>query len=183
MHKNGTGKLSFRKPDMKDGGAVWELVRDSGKLDLNSAYSYLMLCDMFRDTCCVALHEGQTAGFVSAFRKPGDSETLFIWQIGVAAELRGRGVGNRLLKELLTREENADIRYLEATISPGNEASRQLFLRLAHELGGTCLISAYYGADLFPGTTKHDEEQLFRIGPIKLDWNMDQLKRMEEIGK
>lgn len=158
--------LLFRKPEKEDGTNVWKLIKRTGNLDVNSSYSYLMLCDMFRDTCCVAVHNERLCGFASGFRKPAEPDTLFIWQIAVDPLLRGNGIGGKLLGELLKRDENRGIRYIEATIGPNNLASRQLFIRLAEKLGSTCIIREHYNADMFPES--HEEELLFRIGPIRL---------------
>lgn len=158
--------IRYRQPVKKDGSEVWRLVRDSGGLDLNSVYSYLMLCDFFRDTCRVAESEGQIVGFASAFRKPDDPQTLFVWQIAVDPGLRGRGVGRSMLKELIDSDKNADIRFIEATIGPNNIASRSLFLGLAQSVGAECSMANHYAAELFPGPEAHDDELLFRIGPI-----------------
>lgn len=166
MNRREPPSIRYRQPEMKDGSEVWRLVRDSGGLDLNSAYSYLMLCDLFRDTCRVAESEGQIVGFASAFRKPDDAQTLFVWQIAVDPGLRGRGVGRSMLKELIDGEKNADIRYVEATIGPNNIPSRSLFLGLAQSFGAECSMATQYCAELFPGPDPHDDELLFRIGPI-----------------
>lgn len=165
INKNET-ELAFRKPEASDGQAVWKLVKRAGGLDVNSAYSYILLSDMFRDTCCVVMQDERTLGFVSAFRKPTGQRTLFVWQIAVDPTLRGNGIGSKLLKELLLREENHDIRYVEATIGPDNLASRQLFIRLANTFGAECNISEQYAASLFPES--HNDELLYRIGPLQL---------------
>lgn len=157
----------LRRPETDDGTDVWKLVKRAGNLDVNSVYSYLMLCEMFRDTCCVAFQDERLYGFVSGFRKPAEPNTLFIWQIAVDPLLRGNGIGGKMLRELLAREENRDIQYVEASISPHNPASRQLFIRLAEKLGTECAVSAHYSAAMFP--EPHDEELLFRIGPIRIE--------------
>ncbi|MFD0959005.1 diaminobutyrate acetyltransferase [Paenibacillus chungangensis] len=176
------GKLLYRMPSVEEGAKAWELVRDSGVLDLNSAYSYLMLFDLFRDTCCVAVEEGELVGFVSAFRKPTETSTLFVWQIGVSAKMRGRGVGKALIRQLLQRVGTANVQYIEATISPGNMPSSKLFQSVADELGAECAIRDYYSSELFPGDGHHDDERLYRIGPFRLQettWKQS----LEEAGK
>jgi L-2,4-diaminobutyric acid acetyltransferase len=60
----------FRKPTKEDGAAVWELIKHTGVLDLNSSYSYLMWCDIFSGTSVVAQREGETVGFISGFINP-----------------------------------------------------------------------------------------------------------------
>src|SRR5690625_1790424 len=44
----------LRQPVIADGAAIWSLIRDTGVLDVNSAYSYLMLSKFFTQTCVVA---------------------------------------------------------------------------------------------------------------------------------
>lgn len=158
-----TASLIFRKPSKQDGAAMWQLVRDSGGLDLNSSYAYLMMADIFPDTCAVACMDDKLAGFIIGYRKPQQPETLFIWQIGVDASCRGHGVGRKLLEELLQREENAAVRFVEATVSPDNIASRALFLGLAARRQAGCTVQEYYPCSLFPPSEQHEEELLFRI--------------------
>ncbi|MOA08968.1 L-2,4-diaminobutyric acid acetyltransferase [compost metagenome] len=72
-----------------------------------------------------------------------------------------------MLREILEREQNKHIRYVEATISPDNTASQRLFLSLAEECGCTFAITEKYGLSLFPEGMNHDLELLYRIGPIR----------------
>ncbi len=83
----------FRVPGAEDGAKVWELIRQAGSLDLNSPYSYLMLCDYFRDTCVVAEDNFGIVGFLSAFRSQKREDTLFIWQVAVAGTHRKKRTG------------------------------------------------------------------------------------------
>lgn len=168
MPQTGASIIRYRKPDKEDGGKVWELIRSAGTLDLNSAYCYIMLCDYFRDTCIVAEQDGKLAGFVSAFRPPGREDTLFVWQIAVASEYRGRGIGKALLQELLAGCGKPSVRYVEATISPSNQASRSLFASIAKRYGSVCNVEEGYPAELFPGGASHEEECIYRIGPLQI---------------
>ena len=49
----------LRAAEAADGPAIWKLVRDSRVLDLNSLYSYLLICRHFGDTCVVAETSGE----------------------------------------------------------------------------------------------------------------------------
>lgn len=161
-----------RATDAKDGAAVWQLIKEAGTLDLNSPYCYVMLGDLFRDTCAVARNGTEAIGFMSAFRRPDAPDTLFVWQVAVAAEARGRGVAKTLLREILTRKGNESIRYVEATIGPENAASSRLFRSLAEEYGCGCAVTEQYGVSLFPESTRHDQELLYRIGPLDSSVNV-----------
>jgi len=140
-------------------------VRNTQVLDVNSVYSYLMLCKLFPDTCVVAETAGAVVGFVSAFRSPVSVKTLFIWQVAVAKSQQGQGLATALLHELLERKVCEDICYLEATIAPSNAASQSLFRKLAKQYGLQCDVSDYFPKHLFPGSG-HEAELLFRIGPM-----------------
>jgi L-2,4-diaminobutyric acid acetyltransferase len=161
------GGITFRGTTTADGAEIWRLVRESGVLDENSCYAYLLLCRDFADTCLVAERVGEIVGFVTAYRPPNRSESIFVWQIGVAAAARKQGLGKRLLKQLLARPACSDVRFLEATVSPSNRASRRLFESVAEELGVACDVSAGFAASDFRyQDADHDAEDLFRIGPL-----------------
>ncbi|PTM59620.1 diaminobutyrate acetyltransferase [Desmospora activa DSM 45169] len=155
----------FRAPRKEDGLDVWRLIKEAGTLDLNSPYSYLMLCDLFSDTCVIAEEKGKIVGFVSAFLSPDSPDTIFIWQVGVAQSQRGKGLGKRLLREVLRRKACAGVRFLEATVSPSNIPSQSLFRSLAREKKTNCRTRKRYGEELFPGNG-HEAEWTFRIGPL-----------------
>lgn len=162
-----TNEMIYRPPTIEDGISIWRLVRDSGVLDLNSVYAYLLLCKDFVETCAVAEVDGKVLGFVTAYRPPGREDSLFIWQIGVDPTLRGRGVAGRLIQELLHRESCGGVTTLEATIGPSNEASHALFAALAKWLGAGLSKQPYFDARLFPDKG-HEPEDLIRIGPFKI---------------
>ncbi len=158
--------LTYRKPTAQDGQQVWQLVKDTGVLDLNSSYAYIMFCDYFADTCTVAEEAGKIVGFVSAFRSPKNPSALFVWQVAVDASQRGKGVATSLIQDVLKRESCQDVSALELTISPSNEASQSLFKRIARELNCEIKVSEGYPAAWFPGGA-HEDEDVYQIGPIR----------------
>lgn len=158
----------IRKPDARDGAEMWRIVKASGKLDVNSSYCYLMLGKYFRNTCAVATIDRKTVGFVSGFRHPDRPDTWFVWQIAVAAEARGKGLGRKLLEHVLSRRENEDIRFVETNIAPSNAASQALFAGFARDRGLACRITEGFTPEMFPEEGAHEEEQLFQIGPFPI---------------
>lgn len=172
-------KLHFREPRVEDGDQVWTLVKEAQILDLNSSYSYLMLCKFFRDTCVVAECNNKVVGFVSAFRPPTDDQSIFVWQVVVDRSQRGKGLASRLLKEVLRREACKEVRYVTATISPSNEPSQGLFKRLAKDMNTECQVSEFFSEEMFPGEG-HEKELLFRIGPFNLKQNEEVQKVLYE---
>lgn len=148
----------------EDGPAVAALVRQTGVLDPNSTYAYVLLGDRFGEHCLVAEDDGRVAGFVSGFLDPRDPSTLFLWQIGVAPTAQGMGLGARLLRAFAARPAHAGATALETTIAIDNAASEALFRAFAREQGAAFTERGRYPSDLLDG---HTCEIVFRISPLE----------------
>src|SRR5690606_29515259 len=79
--------LSFRAARPTDGAAIWQLVKATGKLELNSAYFYLVFATDFGDTCLVAEQNGRLVGAVIGYHPPRQPDAAFVWQVGVLPDL------------------------------------------------------------------------------------------------
>ncbi|MDQ0300826.1 L-2,4-diaminobutyric acid acetyltransferase [Salibacterium salarium] len=156
--------LTFEKPKVEDGADMWELVKNS-TLDLNSSYKYIMMCEFFAETCVVAKEKDELVGFVTAFIPPEKQDTVFVWQVGVDPSQRGKGLASRLINDLVQRVSDKNVEYLEATVTPSNEASQALFKKVARTHETNCEVSECFAEDLFPGD-EHEAELTFRIGPL-----------------
>lgn len=154
--------LTLRRTRAADGPVLWRMAKESGTLDLNSPYAYAMWADRFHATSVIAERDGEPAGFVLGFRIPGRDHVLFVWQVAVGHDFRGRGLGGRMLDELVAA---AGSTAVEATVTPSNEASRALFQSLAKRHGCACTESPYYTTAHFP-STDHEAEPLLHIGPL-----------------
>ncbi|GEK46620.1 diaminobutyrate acetyltransferase [Halomonas pacifica] len=163
---NPQSPLFIRKPNPDDGWGIYELVKACPPLDVNSAYAYLLLATQFRDTCAVATNEeGEIVGFVSGYVKSNAPDTYFLWQVAVGEKARGTGLARRLVEAVMRREEQAEVRHLETTITPDNEASWGLFTRLADRWQAPLNSREYFSTDQLGG--EHDPENLVRIGPFQ----------------
>lgn len=158
--------MTFRPPTARDAAAIWRELPAIGNLERNSAYAYLLLCSHFASTSIVAEREGRVVGFVLGYRPPTDPDALFVWQVGVTPEARGRGLARRLLDEVLVRPGCRGVRHLTATVSPDNAASLALFRSLARRRGVPCEEAGCFPAALFP--EPHPDENLLRIGPLQV---------------
>lgn len=156
--------IQIRKPSASDGAAVWALAKQAG-LDENSVYCYLLLCHQFADSTAVALSDEQIVGFSAGFRLPDNPETLFVWQVGVAAEFKGKGLARALILWLCQQPAHP-VHRIEATVTPTNIASQKLFSSVANAL---CAPWEYehtlFSREDF-GAAAHDAEKLFCIGPF-----------------
>lgn len=160
----GTEGVHYRTPRAEDGIAVWQLVREAGTLELNTAYFYLIFCSDFQDTSLVAEHDGQIIGAILGYRPPKSPDTIFCWQVGVLPSWRGKGLASRMLKAWSDHARDDSIQYVTATVAQDNQASDRLFRRFARETGVSCEVSPHFTADLLP--PDHCPEPIYRIGPL-----------------
>lgn len=157
--------LIFRKPKDTDGYAVHDLIKDCPPLDRNSVYAYLLLCTHHADTCVLVENDGELIGFLSAYIPPGEEDTLFVWQVAVAAEGRGLGLATRMLNEILERPEMAHINQIQTTITRDNAASWRLFESFAESVDANCSNEVMFcRKEHFEG--RHKTEHLVTIKPI-----------------
>ncbi len=154
--------IDLRSPTLSDGAAMWRLTRDTGVLDLNSSYQYLLWCRDFSTTSVVAVNaDEEVLGFITAFLRPEDTSTLMVWQVGVDDAARGQGLAGRMLDYLVT---TTGAQTLETTVTDDNAASNRLFASLAQRHAAAHDITPLFTPELYPDG--HDTEYLHRIGPL-----------------
>lgn len=161
--------IHFGRPAVTDGPALWHLIGACPPLDRNSPYCYLLLATHFAATSVVAQTGSALAGAITGYRLPDDPDTLFVWQVAVHPNFRGRGLGARMLDALLAAPGCAGVRHVETTVTPDNRASNAMFEAFARRHGVTVARGAGFAAALFPpvpGAAPHAPEECLRIGPL-----------------
>lgn len=157
--------FQFRPLEPTDGMALHRLVAECSPLDPNSSYCNLLQCSHFGSTSMAAVCDGELYGSVTGYRIPDRPDTLFVWQVAVHPRARGHGLARTLLRKLVAQPALRDIRFIETSITPGNEASWRLFTGFATELHAEMARSVMFDRDLhFRGA--HETEHLVRIGPV-----------------
>jgi L-2,4-diaminobutyric acid acetyltransferase len=157
--------LHFRSASPRDGAPLWRLVQNTGALEPNTPYAYLLLASDFGSTCLVAEQDGQVQGAVIGYHPPEQPRTAFVWQVGLMPALRGRGLGLELLQRWIALPANLQCEWVTATVADDNTASQALFRRFAALHGAPCEVRPHFTADLFP--MEHPPEPLYRIGPLQ----------------
>ncbi|MFE2580631.1 diaminobutyrate acetyltransferase [Streptomyces sp. NPDC059378] len=159
--------LHIDRPSVSDGAALWRIAKDSGTLDLNSSYSYLLWCRDFAGTSAVARgQDGRPVGFVTGYVRPERPHTLLVWQVAVDRAHRGRGLAAALLDGLTARiAAEHPLTCVETTITPDNTASERLFTSYAARHGAGVTREVLFAAGHFPDGP-HAPEVLYRIGPL-----------------
>lgn len=159
------GQVAYRRPRKADGAAIWALIRSIEALDDNSLYCNLLQCSHFADTCALAELDGRPLGWISAYLPPDKPDTLFVWQVAVHPDARGRGVARQLIHELLQRHSCHKVRRIHSTITRDNAASWALFRAIAGDLNASITDDAHFERDAHFGG-RHATEHLVEIGPF-----------------
>lgn len=157
--------LHIWAPTPRDGVTVAELVRATQVLEPATGYAYVMMTDLFGDTCAVATLGNEPAGCVVAMRPPRTPEALFVWQIGVHPRAQRRGIAHAMLDAILARPACAGVCEVRATVAPSNTTSEAMFHTFAERRGGRVEREGGYAAELFPEA--HEAEHLLRITGLR----------------
>lgn len=115
--------------------------------------------------------QGRLVGFVAGYRPPDRPGTLFVWQVAVASDQRGRGVAGTMLDGLVARLlPHSGVRRVETTVTSRNVASDRLFRSFAARWGASVDCRPFLSAGDFPVEAgEHDDEVLYTLGPVQRD--------------
>lgn len=161
--QNSHNELNFRKPVLNDGYAIYQLIKASPPLDLNSSYLYFLQASHFSDTCIVVEQDDAIIGFISAYYRPDKPQCLFVWQVAIAESARGRGLAKAMLLGLIKNQPSDSVMTeLACTISPSNKASQGLFSSFAKTHGLIMETSPFINEAHF-GEDNHEAEDLYII--------------------
>ena len=118
----------IRPATAADVPALLDLVRDTGTLDLHTAYTYWAL--VHAGLVLVAERDGGLVGLLTAIRAP-DGEATLLWQVGLRQAERGTGLSQRLLDAFLDRARALGVGTVTLTIAEDNRASQGMMRRFA----------------------------------------------------
>lgn len=157
--------IALAQPTLADATGIHQLIADTGVLDVNSLYAYLLICRDFAATSVVAREDDLVVGVITGYIPPSRPHALFVWQAAVADSARGLGLAGRMLDDLVNRLGDR-IHALETTVSPSNRASRRFFEKFAARRGAAIHEDEGFPASLFPDGN-HEAEPRLVIGPLR----------------
>ncbi len=150
-------------PTIGDAKCIYNLIKKSKPLDVNSQYLYMLQTTYFNDTCIVAKQYEEVVGFVSGFIHPKDENIFFVWQVAVDSNFRGQNIAFSMLKQLFESSKLSNIKYIHTTISPSNIASQKVFEKFAKIFEFDKEISIFATKDYFEEA--HEDELLYMMKP------------------
>lgn len=111
-------------------------------------YIYWMLGRNFPSTCLVAEKNGRILGYIGALLS-AEKQTVFVWQIAVKSDERGRQIGRRLLENVVIAAKNMGITQLEIGINDENIICRCMVEKLVQDLESTITEKEKYKGEGF----------------------------------
>ncbi len=159
----------LRPPVASDAIAIQRLVTATEVLDVNSTYTYLLMATDFASTSIVADKDGEICGVITGYHPPMRPQVLFVWQVAVAQNTQGTGLGGTMLDSLVERvrsDRHGHPLTVEATVAPSNSASRALFGGFARRHGVPLVEQSHFTSAQLAADQAHEDEPILRIGPI-----------------
>jgi L-2,4-diaminobutyric acid acetyltransferase len=163
--------FNFRTPVAEDAQSIFDLAQPyKPYIGTNPRYTYLLIATHFQKTSVVVedVQSKQIVGFISGYLVPDTAEkTLFLWEIGVREGFHGNGLYLRMIHHLITKINPV---WVEATTNPSNRSSVERLGILSKDMNAKLSASVLFKEALF-GASNHEDELLYRIGPIHAQKN------------
>ena len=157
--KRSTGRnhhnMKIRTARPEDAGEIHGFIGKIEGLVQHPGHFYSIMARYFGDSFFLMEEDSRIIGLVWGFISQMDTDTLFLWQIGVAGEYRGKGVSYRLLDRFISYAREKGCMRVRATVETGNFASWKMFEKAKFETvseGETIVVHGkkalvnYYGS-------------------------------------
>jgi L-2,4-diaminobutyric acid acetyltransferase len=164
VYSKNNNKIKITFPTKKNGSAVAKLIRCCPTLDLNSTYHYLIQSHYFSKPCSIAFDNKKVVAFVSGFINSSKNNSLFIWQVAIDENYRGKELGIELIEFILNQNKNLD--SIETTVTKNNISSRRMFQKICEKYKSRISELILFDKEK-DFANKHDSEMLIKIGPFK----------------
>jgi L-2,4-diaminobutyric acid acetyltransferase len=159
--------FNFRVPVTEDAQLIYALAQPfKPYIGNNPLYNNLLVTAHFRQSSVVVEDKKtkEIVGFISGYIVPDrDEKTLFFWEIGVKEGFHGNNLYLRMAHHLINR---ITPQFIEATVNPSNRSSVRRLSIISKDIRSEISSSVLFEKKCF-GTTNHEEELLYRIGPIR----------------
>ncbi len=123
----------IRQAHEKEFLKVYDLIRKINTLENYPEHFFKIMIRYFRNTFFVAEENGGLIGVCWGFLSQKNEDTCFLWQIGVIKAFQGKGIGRSMLGSFERALRSRNIKKIELTIAPDNQASQRLFKTSGYE--------------------------------------------------
>jgi L-2,4-diaminobutyric acid acetyltransferase len=155
--------VEYRKATFDDAKKIHEIVKKTPGIDDNSLYYYSLWLKEFDQSNVVAVHNKRIVAFLTAFRKPKDNSTLFLWQLAAVPRHGIPDLGVNLSYYLIDDEIKKNLSSIEATIDLNNKSILYVMKKLEKRYNGNMHMEEYLSEEYLSGNENHHTETLLKI--------------------
>ncbi len=124
---------TIRKADEKEFLEVYRFVSKCPPLENYAEHFYKIILQYFSNSCFIAEQNSDMVGVALGFMSQVRNKTYFLWQIGVAPFMQGKGIGKMLLGEVEKEIRKTGGERIELTVDPENISSQKLFEKMGYK--------------------------------------------------
>ena len=141
--------MNYRVLEERDIPQIKRIIKEGRPyLGMNGYYVYWLTANLYKGYSFVAEEDDRVCGFVTVLPNP-DENAVFVWQLGVAADMRKRQIAYHLLKEVWTYAVSKGFPGIITSINAENQESLGSFRKIAEENGLQMQIIGRFEADGF----------------------------------
>ena len=119
---------NLRSVKEKDASTLRFLAMHCEPLDVHTPYTYWVVAKHYGDGSFILVDNENPIGFIMTVET---DSSLFVWQIGILHEYRGRGLSQRLIEAVFNYAVQKQ-KNMEVTIAEDNLASYSAFLHFCN---------------------------------------------------
>lgn len=116
-------ELVVRPVQKTDNALLRHLAKQCPTLDLHTPYTYWVNTYYFNKSSFILEDDGKPIGYIMALNTP---DAVFVWQIGIIKEYRGKGLSYKLVSAVMEYAKNIN-KPIEVTIASTNIGSFNAF--------------------------------------------------------
>ena len=123
--------FTLRKIKAQDHPILRQLAEKCPPLDIHTQYTYWVNAMYYGECCFLLLSDDEPIGYIMSLDTP---DAVFIWQIGIIEEYRGRKLSKKLIQACADYAEKVG-KNLQVTIAEDNKASYGAFNSFCKKTG------------------------------------------------
>ena len=125
--------MIIRNCNEEDVDKIRRFVRECEPLELHTPFTYWTLFNYFSNLCFLIAEDDMVIGFVSGIRSSLDQNVVYLWQIGVSKNSRGKNYASVLIDAFTKAVRAIECNKIQVSISPENKTSYNVFLKYVKE--------------------------------------------------
>lgn len=147
--------MTITTPSNDDFIEIQKLIGELKGLVQHPVHFYKIMIHYFGNSFFIIKKDDKIIGFVWGFVSQTNKDILFLWQIGVIKEFRGKNIAQKLVERFIEYAKDNNCKKVHATVETGNIASWKMFEKMGFKnvsMGNTIVenekkaIVNYYGS-------------------------------------